>query len=168
MAEEANEVQAVETPPKSFGTLKLIIAGVVIIILAAGMSFGGAMFAFKSVAKEDTAAKGDGYGKVKSETLGTTFDAGEYITNLGNEGGGRFIKVKVVLAFPDPKMAEEIENKLPEIQHNINIVLREQKAEDLAKPKAMEKLADALKTDINGLLLKGNISSVYFTSFVVQ
>jgi flagellar FliL protein len=167
MAEEANEVQSAETPPKSFGTLKLIIAGVVIIILAAGLSFGVAMFAFKSIAKEEP-AKGDGYGKVKSETLGTTFEAGEYITNLANEGGGRFIKIKIVLAFPDPKMVEEIENKIPEIQHNINIVLRAQKAEDLAKPKAMEKLADTLKTNLNGLLLKGNISSVYFTSFVVQ
>ena len=167
MAEEANEVQAAETPAKSSGTLKLIIAGVVIIILCAGISFGVAMFAFKSIVKEEP-AKGDGYGKVKSETLGTTFDAGEYITNLANEGGGRFIEVKIVLAFPEPKMAEEITNKLPEIQHNINIVLRAQKAEDLAKPKAMEKLADALKNSINSLLLKGNISSVYFTSFVVQ
>lgn len=167
MAEEANEVQAAETQPKSFGTLKLIIAGVVIIILAAGIAFGVAMFAFKSIAKEPPAV-GDGYGKVKSETLGTTFEAGEYITNLANEGGTRFIKVKVVLAFPDPEMAVEIGNKIPEIQHNINSVLREQKVEDLAAPKAMEKLADALKSNINELLLKGNISSVYFTSFVVQ
>jgi len=167
MAEEANELQAVETKPKSFGTLKLVIAGVVILVLAVGISFGVAMFAFKSIAKEEP-AKGDGYGQVKSESLGFTFDAGEYITNLANEGTSRFIKVKIVLAFPSAEMAEEIENKTPEIQHTINIALRAQKAEDLAKPKAMEKLADTLKNNINKLLLKGNISSVYFTSFVVQ
>ncbi|MDT3699252.1 MAG: flagellar basal body-associated FliL family protein [Thermincola sp.] len=167
MVEETNAAEGVEKQPKSTSTLKLIIAGVVIIILAAGISFGVAMLAFKTLDKGEP-AKGDGFGKVKSATLGTTFDAGEYITNLANEGGSRFIKVKVVLAFPDPKMSEEIQNKTPEIQHTINIVLRGHKAEDLAKPKAMENLADSLKKEINGLLLNGNISSVYFTSFVVQ
>lgn len=168
MADEITEVQTAEKPSApNTGMIKLIIAGIAVIILAAGISFAVAMFAAKSVS-HDEPAKGDGYGKVKSESLGTTYDAGEFITNLASESGNRFIKVKIVFAFQDAKMQEEIANKAPEIQHTINSTLRQQTPESLAEPKAMEKLADLLKKNINALLVKGNINSVYFTSFVVQ
>jgi flagellar FliL protein len=164
MADENTEVQASEAPPKFNNTIKLIIAGIVVIILAAGMSFVVAMYAAKSVSKAE-APKDDGNGKVKSETIGTTYDAGEYISNLNSEG---MIKLKIVFAFADPKAQEEIANKLPEIQHTINSILRQQKRETLAEPKAMEKLAETLKKSVNSLLVNGSITNVYFTSFLVQ
>lgn len=165
--ENAEVVQTIDrSASSSASTIKLIIAGIVVIILAAGISFGVAMFAASSVKSAEP--KGDGYGKVKSETLGTTYDAGEYITNLADEGGGRFVKVRIVFAFPDAKVQEEIANKAPQIQHTINSTLREQKAENLAQPKSMEKLAEVLKKNVNALLVKGNLTNVYFTSFVVQ
>jgi len=168
MADENVEVlQTGNRSASGASTIKLIIAGIVIIILAAGISFGVAMFATNSVSK-DTEPKGDGYGKVISETLGTTYDAGEYITNLSDNGGSRFIKVRIVFAFPDNKVQEEIVNKAPQIQHTINNTLREQKAESLGQPKAMENLSGALRKNVNALLVKGNITNVYFTSFVVQ
>ncbi len=168
MADESTEVQVVETPaPKNTQTIKLIIAGIAVIILMAGISFAVAMFAAKSFSRVEP-AKSDGSGKAKSETIGTTYDAGEFITNLASEGGKAFIKVKIVFAFQDPKVQDEITNKLPEIQHTINTVLRQQSPQTLAEPKAMEKLAELLKKNINTLLVKGNVTSVYFTSFVVQ
>lgn len=166
MADENTEVQVAEKPSNA-GTVKLIIAGVVVIILAAGMSFAVAMYAAKTFSSVE-APKGDGYGKVKSETIGTTFDAGEFITNLSNEGGNRFLRVRIVLAFPDIKVQEELSNKLPQIQHTINSTLRQQSAESLGEPKAMEKLAELLKKNVNALLIKGNITNVYFTTFQVQ
>lgn len=165
MAEENTEVQEVEKSPNA-GLIKLIIVGVVVVILAAGISFAVAMFAAKTFSHDDSGKAGTV--TAKSDSLGTTFDAGEFITNLANEGGSRFIKVKVVLAFPDPKMQDELTNKLPEIQHTVNSTLRQQTVESLSAPKAMEKLADLLKKNINNLLVKGNVTSVYFTSFVVQ
>ncbi|MHB9093042.1 MAG: flagellar basal body-associated FliL family protein [Eubacteriales bacterium] len=167
MAEENIEVQEVQKKPLNLGMIKIIVAGVAVIILAAGMSFAVAMFAAKTFSKSEP-AKGDGFGKVKSESIGTTFDAGEFITNLSSEGGNRFIKVKIVFAFPDPKVQEEIVNKLPEIQHTVNSTLRRQSAESLSEPKAMEKLSDLLKKNVNALLVNGNVTNVYFTSFVVQ
>lgn len=170
MADENNEVQAAETParaPVDFNTAKMIIAGVVLIVVMAATSFGVAMFAIKSVPKGDV-AKGDGASKAKSESIGTTFDAGEFITNLASEGGRSFIKVKIVLAFLDPKVQEELTNKTPEVQHTINSTLRQQTPEALSEPKGMEKLAGTLKKNINALLVKGNVTNVYFTSFVVQ
>jgi len=137
------------------------------VVLAAGMSFAGSMYAAKTFSKTEP-PKGDGFGKVKSETLGTTYDAGEFITNLGDEGGNRYIKVKIILAFQDAKVQEEISNKLPQVQHAINSTLRQQNASSLSEPKAMEHLADLIKKNINVLLIKGNVNSVYFTSFVVQ
>ncbi|WP_418790235.1 flagellar basal body-associated FliL family protein [Phosphitispora sp. TUW77] len=167
MADTNNEVQNSEDKSSSgSGTIKLIIAGVAILILCAGLSFGVAMYAANSFS--NSTPKGDGYGTVKSETIGTTYDAGEFITNLDSSESSRYIKVKIVLAFQEPTVKEEISAKLPQIQHTINSTLRQQNSETLSQPKAMEKLADLLKKNINAYLIKGNVNSVYFTSFVVQ
>ncbi|PKM80849.1 MAG: hypothetical protein CVU89_11955 [Firmicutes bacterium HGW-Firmicutes-14] len=167
MADETGEikVETAENTSKA-SNLKLIIAGIVIIILAAGISFGVAMFAAKSFSQGgETKAEEN---KGAQESLGTTYDAGEFITNLAGESGSNFIKVKIVLAFKDAKIQAEIEDKFPQIQHVINNTLRQQSPEELSQPKAMEKLAELLRKNINSLLIKGNINSVYFTSFVVQ
>lgn len=167
MADENTEVQAAGSKTAAgAGTIKLIIAGIVVIILAAGISFAVAMFAATSVSHGE-APKGDGSGKVKSESLGTTYDVGEFITNLATENT-RFIKVRIVFAFQGTKVKEEIDNKAPEIQHTINSILRQQTSETLSELKAMEKLAELLKKNVNALLVKGNITNVYFTTFVIQ
>lgn len=166
MADEAAEVQEI-TAKKQSTNLKLMIMGAVIVVLTAAVSFGVAMYTASSMSHKEE-AKGDGFGVVKSDTLGTTFDAGEYITNLNSEAGDRFIKVKVVVAFEDAKVQEEINNKLPEIQHVINSTLRQQTPQSLTEPHSMEKLANLLKKNINALLIKGNLSNLYFTSFVIQ
>lgn len=167
MAEENTEMQATVADSSKNTTIKLIIAGIITIIIVAAVSFVVAMYAAKTVAKVEP-PKGDGYGVVKSDTLGTTYDAGEYITNLNSKAGDRFIKAKIVFAFQDTKVQDEIANKLPQIQQKINSTLREQTPEFLSQPKAMEKLAETLRKNINSLLVKGNITEVYFTSFVVQ
>jgi len=170
MADENTEVQEGEAPKSSSGgTIKLIIAGVAIIILAAGIAFGVAMLVLKSVPVGGTAAKGETGGKpAKSESLGTTFDAGEFITNLAAEGGNRFVKVNIVFSFQDTKVQTEIEDKLPGIKNAIISILRQQTPDSLAETKGMDKLADSLKKSVNALLVKGNITNVYFTTFQVQ
>ncbi len=168
MADENNEVQKTEEKASSgSGTIRLVIAGVAVLILCAGLSFGVAMYAANTFSKDDT-PKGDGYGTVKSETIGTIYDAGEFITNLDTPDNNRYIKVKIVLAFQEPTVQEEIAAKLPQIQHTINSTLRQQSPDSLSQTKAMEKLADLLKKNINTHMVKGNVNSVYFTSFVVQ
>ena len=169
MADENTEVQEGEAPKSSSGgTMKLIIAGVAVIILAAGIAFGVAMLVLKSVPAGGTAATGETGGKAKSESLGTTLDAGEFITNLAAADGNRFVKVNIVFSFQDPKVQTEIEDKLPEIKNAIISILRQQTPESLAEPKGMDKLANSLKKSVNALLVKGNITNVYFTTFQVQ
>lgn len=166
MADENVELQIKQPEPKA-SQLKLMIIGAILIVVSAAVAFGVSMYATQAVSHK-AEAKGDGYGIVKSETLGTTYDAGEYITNLNTEAGDRFIKVKIVFAFNDPKVQEEIDNKLPEIQHTINSTLRQQTPQDLSEHKSMEKIAELLKKNINALLIKGNINNLYFTTFVIQ
>lgn len=165
MAEE--ELQEEQQLEKKSGnaadTIKLIIAGIVVIIIAAGISFAVAKMAASSAPPPPTY---NANAKIKTETIGTTFDAGEYITNLS--GGSSYIKLRVVFAFTNPDVELEINNKLPVVQHTINKVLREQTVENLSEPKGMEKLSETLKKSINELLVKGNVDSVYFTNFVVQ
>jgi len=148
-------------------TIKLIIAGVVAIILTAGISFAVATFAMKSVAPPPE--KGEGYGKVKTEKLEATYDVGEFITNVKDKtSASRYLKIRIVLDLPNKDVEAEIINKLPQVQHAINSALRAQSVENLMADNATEKLSELLKKRINELLLKGNVNNVYFTSFVVQ
>ncbi len=169
MADElVNEAESQETKSKvNPNTIKLIIAGVVMIILAAGISFAVATFAMKSTAPQ--AEKGDGYGKVKTEKLEVTYDVGEFITNIKDKNAAsRFLKIRIVLDLPGKEVEEEIINKLPQVQHTINTELRAQSVENLMADNATTKLSVDLTKRINELLIKGNVNSVYFTSFVVQ
>jgi flagellar FliL protein len=167
MADEVVNEEAVKEPKVSSNTIKMIIAGIVMIILAAGISFGVATFAMKTAAPP--AAKGEGYGTVKTEKLAATYDVGEFITNIKDKNAAsRYLKLRIVLELPDKKVEEEIVNKLPQVQHTINSVLRSQSVENLMADNATEKLAEMLKKRINELLIKGNVNNVYFTSFVVQ
>ncbi|KNZ70877.1 flagellar basal body-associated protein FliL [Thermincola ferriacetica] len=165
MAEEdLKEEQEPQGKNSSAGTIKLIIAGIAIIILAAGISFAVARFAAVSAPQHGSTYNTNA--KIKTDNIGTTFDAGEYLTNLA--GGSRYIKVKIVFSFANKELETEITNKLPAIQNTINKVLREQSADALNEPKSMDKLADRLKKNINELLVTGNIDEIYFTYFVIQ
>lgn len=166
MAEENVELQTTQQEPRA-SQLKLMIIAAILIVVSAAVAFGVSMYAFKTVVPKE-AVKGDGFGTIKSETLGTTYDAGEYITNLNTESGDRFIKVKIVFAFNDAKVKEELDNKFPEIQHTINSTLRQQTPQALSEQKSMEKLSELLMKNINARLIKGNINNLYFTTFVIQ
>ncbi len=168
MSEENIEVQTTtEEQQLKASNIKLMTIGAILVVVTAVVSFAVALYTAKILTPHEP-PRGDGYGVVKSETLGTTFDAGEYITNLNTDAGDRFIKVKIVFAYKEAKMQEEITNKLPQIQHTINSTLRQQDPQSLSEPRAMEKLAELLKKNINSHLIKGNITSLYFTNFVIQ
>lgn len=166
MSEENIEVQTTHADLKA-SNIKLMIIGAVLVVITAVVSFAVALYTAQILSPHE-APKGDGYGVVKSDSLGTTFEAGEFITNLNTDSGDRFIKVKIVFAYEDVKVQEEITNKLPQIQHLINSTLRQQSPQSLSEPKAMEKLAELLKKNINSQLIKGNITNLYFTNFVIQ
>lgn len=170
MADEVvNEAEGKETKAKvNPNTVKMIIAGVVLILLMGGVSFGVAYYALKTVAPQQ-AEKGEGYGKVKTEKLEATYDVGEFITNVKDKSAAnRYLKIRIVLDLPNKDVEAEIINKLPQLQHTINSVLRSQSVENLMADNATAKLSGTLKKSINELLLTGNINDVYFTNFVVQ
>lgn len=165
MAGSNKDVQSQAVIPAKAGALKLIIAGVIVVVLAAGISFAVAMFASKSFSG-DAAAKESS--KEEIETIGATVEVGEFVTNLSSETGNRFIKTTIVIALKEEKVPEELARKKPQIQHVINSTLRQQSPEILGEPRGMETLAELLKKNINSLLAEAHVSHIFFTSFVVQ
>lgn len=169
MADEIiNEAESKEGKVSS-NTVKLIIAGVILILAMGAISFGVAYLAMTKMAPK-VEEKGDGVSKgVKTEKIEASLELGEFITNIkDSSGSSRFIKIQVVLDLPSKEVEEEVNNKLPQVRHTINSVLRAQTVENLMADNAMDKLSDLLKRKINELLLKGNINGVYLTNFVVQ
>lgn len=165
MAGPNKDVPSQAVNPAKSGALKFIIAGIVVVVLMAGISYAVATFALKSFSKDAVTKEND---KAESETIGAILDVGEFVTNLSSEVGNRFIKTTVVIALKEEEVPEELDKKKPLIQHVINSTLRQQSPEGLGEPRAMETLAELLKKNINSLLVEAHVNNIFFTSFVVQ
>lgn len=145
----------------SANKLSIVIIALLVLILA-----GGAGFAtyYLMTRNKPTVIK------VKEETKEATLVMDEFLVNLSDEGGKRYIKTKIVIAYEESKeLPPELEEKKARMRDAINVVLRNQKAVDLNKNEAgIETLRKDIMTRINAMLNKGKITNVYFYDILVQ
>lgn len=152
---------------KSSGnTLKILILIVLVLLLVGGAGFGGFYFASKSTPKANTETK-----VIETEPVDEAFyEAGEFLVNLADEGGKRYLKVKLVLAYnsESKKLPEELETKKTVIADSVIGVLRGKKTTDLSTVKGPEDLKKEIVTRVNSVLSSGKLTNVYYNDFFVQ
>ncbi len=81
----------------------------------------------------------------------------------------------------DATMEGDLKLKMPKVRNNITLLLSSKKASELMPKEGKEKLADALKDEINSVIEPpvknkkgeyvapdGPVKSVLFTSFIIQ
>lgn len=95
-----------------------------------------------------------------------------FIVNIGNVGGGRYLKIGIILELkPDKKFtAKEGKGLSPEeikIQDAVLYVLRSQKAEDF-DPTRQERLKDTIKQEVTKVLGPDMVYDVYITNLLLQ
>lgn len=90
------------------------------------------------------------------------------IVNPADSNGERYLKATISLEAYDPELLKEIEKRLPQIKNQINNVLSSKTIEQIQTSEAREKLRREIQNRVNGLLLTGRISNVYFEEFVYQ
>ena len=66
------------------------------------------------------------------------------------------------------EVVEEIQKRLPQIRDSILMILPTKQYADIASTAGKTALRDELISAINAYLKKGQISTIYFTEFVVQ
>jgi len=155
---------------------KLILILLIILVVLAGSAAGwyfffrtddGAVVKKSSSVEEKTAPeKTAKAAEVECEKL----DLGEVVVNLSGDGGGHYLRVKVVTEYPknNKHLAKELKDKQHQIMDTLISTLRTKTLSDVAAASAVENLKKSLLNDINNNLKTGDITGIFFTDFLVQ
>lgn len=150
------------------GLIKIIvIVGVVVIVVCAGIVYGVTSLVLSSTGQQPAKA---GESTTTSDSLGTSYDAGTFTTNVSAQDGSpaHIVKVKVVFFLNDAKLSAEMDNKKPMIEDFIIKMLRSKSFEELNKPEATDKLKKEIKEKVNTFLATGRVDNVFVTDFITQ
>jgi flagellar FliL protein len=90
------------------------------------------------------------------------------IVNPADSNGERYLKAAIALEMYDAGIQQEIEKRLPQIKNQINNVLSSKSIEQIKTNEDKEKLRREILTRVNGMLVTGRLSNVYFEEFVYQ
>ena len=101
-------------------------------------------------------------------SIGPTYKMDTMIVNLADQGGKRYLRVTMDLELSAPEVIEEINKRLPQLRDAILMVLPAKQYSDISTTEGKIKLRDELMAKMNAILKTGQITTIYFTEFVVQ
>ncbi|MCL6611808.1 MAG: flagellar basal body-associated FliL family protein [Peptococcaceae bacterium] len=98
-----------------------------------------------------------------------TLELGERVVNLADDGGGRYLRVRMVLEHKkDEKLSAELKEKNAQIMDKTVRILRSKSVGEVQPVDKEEKLKTEIMNAINAGLKNGKIEKVYFTDFLIQ
>lgn len=167
---------------KDGSKLKIIVITVAaVIVLGAGGYFGYNQFfaskenTTKKVAQQQIPVQQMQQGQQMAQNgsylqqvvSAKTFGLDEFLVNLADEDGKRYLKVKVFLGYDNKKLDPELEEKKPILRDAVISVLRSKKSTDI-NAKGIESIKMEIIQRINATLDKGQLNNVYFNDILVQ
>lgn len=100
--------------------------------------------------------------------LGPIYKMDTLIVNLADRGGKRYLRTTMQLELNTPDMVEEIEMRLPQLRDTILMILPAKQYADISTTDGKIALRDEILSKMNAILKKGQVTTLYFTEFVVQ
>jgi len=148
--------------PKGGNSLKIVIIVLLVLVVVGGAAFGGMYFAGKKGASAATT-------KAKVvEVNEITYSLDEFLVNLMDEDGRRYLKAKVFIGYEDNKdLTTELDTKKPIIRDAVISSLRSKKTTDFSAT-GIDTIKNELIARINPTLTKGKIFHIYFNDILVQ
>jgi flagellar FliL protein len=147
----------------------IIIAGVVLVVLA--VIAGGFFMLWQKLSALDK-PPGEDPGKSSEKSshggIGPVFPLDSFIVNLSDQGGKRYLRVTMGLELGDPKSAEELTKRLPQVRDSILMTLPSRKVEELQSHEGKNLLRTEIISNLNDLLGKDTVKKIYLTEFVIQ
>jgi len=96
-------------------------------------------------------------------------DLKDYVVNLADPGGNRFLKVKMKMIVESDQVANEFSANGAKISDEIITFLSTKKVEELISPLGKKVLKRQLMDLLNEKVLKaGDVQDIFFTDFVIQ
>lgn len=175
-APDKQETPPVEAAPKKKKLLLLIIVGLVL-VLAVG---GGAAFVLLKKRNLDPDAE---HVEKKVAVIPTFVKLDPFTVKLQPEEGKQeqYMQTTPELKVLNAQVAEKAKSYMPEIRHNVLLLLSSKKPSELSTPQGMEGLSMEMRSQINRIL-GGNekesenakvgpddpVQAVMFSSFIIQ
>jgi flagellar FliL protein len=101
-------------------------------------------------------------------TIGPMYKMDTMIVNLADRGGKRYLRTTMELELNSSDVVEEIDKRLPQLRDTILMILPAKQYADISTTEGKLALRDEIISKMNAILKKGQISTLYFTEFVVQ
>lgn len=160
MAQPAEAAPTDAAPPKKSKKKLLIILGVVVLLIGGG---AGAWFSMHGSENAKEA-------KVEAAPVPVFMPLEPFVVNL--QGGEQYLQTDITLQLEDESQMEMIKLHMPRVRSRLLTLLSGMEAEGLAKEEDKNKLAQAIKAQVQRPFdSKGKpqkIKDVLFTSFVIQ
>ena len=98
--------------------------------------------------------------------LGPTTNLNQFLVNLAD--GRQYVKMNISFEVSNQETVTEIKERKPQVRDKIISILRTKTHQEITSNQGTRKLRTEVMTQINQILLKGKITNVFFTEFVVQ
>lgn len=139
---------------------KMVLILIIMLVLVLAMA---GVFGYLFFVKSKTAGQA---APVKMVEVTKSLD--DFIINLSDDGPSRtYIKMTMVLAYTDSKLATELEEKTPMIRDIVNQDIRVKYSKDF-NGKGLETIRKELIDKINEELDTGKITNIYFSQIIIQ
>lgn len=178
----AAETPAAPAPKRGKKLLIIIIAAVLVLVLIIAGVVG--LLLLKK-------GKDDGHEEVEQKPAASAVDLSKpptfvtldpFVVNLAPAEGDRYLQVVLALRVTDAKVGDSLKGFMPQIRHEINLILSSKLPSELATPEGRETLASEILARTNGVLgvpappkgqatpgaPAGPIEAVLFNSFIIQ
>ncbi len=161
MAEKEKKAKEGEEKKGGKKFLLLIIIGVV---LLAGVGGGAYFFLF---AKSSPPPEEEPQ-KPPEPEVGPFLQLDPFIVNLADPTGHRYLRAKITLEFKNNEAFQKANERIPQINDAIIMVLSSKTVEEMLSPEGKLELRLELIRKLNDLLGPDTVKNIYFTQFVVQ
>jgi len=150
----------------------LILLIGVIMVMMLGMG-GGLLLMWNKLSTINIQADANASGQPGQEAnpeepLGAIYALETFIVNLADKGGNRYLRVTMDLELGIPDLETEIVKRLPQVRDSVLMILPSKRFEDISSVEGKIALRNEILETLNGFLVQGEITNIYFKEFVVQ
>lgn len=159
-------------------TIIIIIAALLVLLIGLGAAF---YFLTKPAeeekpqagAEQQAAATQDATQEVtqtnsKYIRIGSVFKLDQFIVNLINQGGKRYLKINISLEMTLPTLENELTAKSAPIRDIVIDVLSSKSVEEIQSSRGREKAKEEIAQRLNEILVDGKIRNVFFQDWAIQ
>jgi flagellar FliL protein len=100
--------------------------------------------------------------------IGPMYKMDTMIVNLADKGGKRYLRTTMQLELNSAEVLEEIEQRLAQLRDAVLMILPSKQYSEISTTEGKIALRDEIIAKMNTILKKGQVSTIYFTEFVVQ